>query len=292
MDYTSKPFKVIAHISLILVCIAVIIPLLLMVSSSLTSEAYLNVYGFTLLPRDINFLAYKYLFTGGNIFTAYGVTLFVTVVGTVVGLTLTVLLAYMLSIKDIPFRKFFSFLVFFTMLFNGGLVATYLMYTNVFHIKNTIWALIVPGQMINAFLVIITRSYMQNSIPGEVKEAAQIDGAGEVRVLIQVVIPMSVPILATAGLMIGLGYWNNWTNGLYYITKPKLYSVQQLLNQMMVSGQALNELSQYGSDAMQSLPTTAMKMATAVIGILPIMVVYPFFQRFFVKGISLGAVKG
>ena len=149
------------------------------------------------------------------------------------------LLAYALSIKDLPFRRAMSFYVFFTLLFNGGLIPTYMMYVNAFHIKNTVWALIVPALMVNAFYVTIARSFFQSNIPEEVIEAARIDGAGEISTLFKIVLPMALPILATLGLMIGLGYWNNWTNGLYYITDQKLFSIQQLLTEMVRNMQAL-----------------------------------------------------
>lgn len=273
----------------------IIIPFLLLVSSSLTQEQTLISKGYSILPREFSFEAYKYLFAGaGNILRAYGVTFFVTAVGTAAGLLMTVLLAYALSVKDLPFRKVISFLVFFTMLFNGGLIPTYMMYTNVFHIKNTIWALIVPSLMVNAFFVIIARSFFAVSIPAEVIEAARIDGYGEIRIFFKVVLPMSLPIMATIGLMIGLGYWNNWTNGLYYITDENLFSVQQLLTEMVKNMQALQsgEMANMDPSAIQNLPSTSLRMATAVVSVVPVLLIYPIFQKYFVKGITIGAVKG
>lgn len=186
-----------------------------------------------------------------------------------------------------------SFYVFFTLLFNGGLIPTYMMYVNAFHIKNTVWALIVPALMVNAFYVTIARSFFQSNIPEEVIEAARIDGAGEISTLFKIVLPMALPILATLGLMIGLGYWNNWTNGLYYITDQKLFSIQQLLTEMVRNMQALQsgQFTQ-AMDQAANLPSTAIKMATAVLGVIPVMIAYPFFQKYFVKGMTLGAVKG
>lgn len=295
MENTNKGFRFFSHIVLAFLSTLVIIPLLMLVSSSFTNEQSLLTNGYTLFPVNFSFEAYRYLFTGaGNIFHAYAVTLIVTAAGTTAGLLMTILLAYALSIPDLPFRNLISFLVFFTMLFNGGLVPTYMMYTNIFHIKNTIFALIVPYLMVNAFFVIIARSYFSSSIPRAVLEAARIDGAGEVCILFRIVIPMSLPILATLGLMIGLSYWNNWTNGLYFITDNSLYSVQQLLTEMVRNMQALQSGDFAGLDktAVKNLPTTSLKMGTAVMSVLPVMVIYPFFQRYFVKGISLGAVKG
>lgn len=295
MKQTNKGFRIACHIVLIIISLMIIIPFLLLVSSSFTQEQTLISKGYSILPREFSFEAYKYLFAGaGNILRAYGVTFFVTAVGTAAGLLMTVLLAYALSVKDLPFRKVISFLVFFTMLFNGGLIPTYMMYTNVFHIKNTIWALIVPSLMVNAFFVIIARSFFATSIPKEVIEAARIDGYGEIRIFFKVVLPMSLPIMATIGLMIGLGYWNNWTNGLYYITDENLFSVQQLLTEMVKNMQALQsgEMANMDPSAIQNLPSTSLRMATAVVSVVPVLLIYPIFQKYFVKGITIGAVKG
>lgn len=295
MKQTNKGFRILCHVVLFTVSLIVIIPFLLLISSSFTEEQTLISQGYSVFPRELSFEAYKYLFAGaGNIFRAYGITFFVTVIGTAAGLIMTVMLGYALSVEDLPYRKVISFLVFFTMLFNGGLVPTYMMYTNIFHIKNTIWALIVPSLMVNAFFVIIARSYFATSIPKEVIEAARIDGYGEIRIFFNVVLPMSLPILATLGLMIGLGYWNNWTNGLYYITDQNFYSVQQLLTEMVRNMQALQggEVANMDPSVIQNLPSTSLRMATAVVSVIPILLIYPIFQKYFVKGIAIGAVKG
>lgn len=295
MEKTNKQFRIAAHAVLIFMCILVVIPFMLLISSSFSGEQTLLEGGYKLWPEQFTLSAYEYLFRGaGNLFQAYAVTLVVTIAGTCMGLFMTALLAYALSVQDLPYRKLLSFLVFFTMLFNGGLIPTYMMYTNIFHIKNTIWALLFPYLLVNAFYVIIARSFFSTSIPAEITEAARIDGAGEVRTLFKVVLPMSLPILATLGLMIGLAYWNNWTNGLYFITKRELYSVQQLLTEMVNNMQALQSggFSNIDPESLKNLPSTSLKMATAVMSVLPIMLAYPFFQKYFVKGITLGAVKG
>lgn len=295
MKQINRGFRIGCHIILFIISLIVIIPFLLLISSSFTEEQTLISQGYSIFPRELSLEAYKYLFAGaGNIFKAYGITFFVTIVGTAAGLMMTVLLGYALSVEDLPFRKVISFLVFFTMLFNGGLIPTYMMYTNVFHIKNTIWALIIPSLMVNAFFVIIARSFFTTSIPKEVVEAARIDGYGEIRIFFKVVLPMSLPILATLGLMIGLGYWNNWTNGLYYITDHNLYSVQQLLTEMVKNMQALQsgDMANLDPSAIQNLPSTSLRMATAVVSVVPVLFIYPIFQKYFVKGIAIGAVKG
>jgi putative aldouronate transport system permease protein len=181
------------------------------------------------------------------------------------------------------------------MLFNGGLVPTYIMYTQFFHIKNTVFALIIPSLLMGAFNVILIRSYLQNNIPKALTEAAFIDVASEYQIVLKIVFPMAKPIIATIGLFIGLAYWNDWMNGLYYVTNTKLFSIQQLLTNMMRNIEYLSKNANTNinlSNIANGIPQATVRMAIAVIGILPILIVYPFVQKYFVKGISLGAVKG
>jgi putative aldouronate transport system permease protein len=241
--------------------------------------------------------AYKYLLVDStDIIRGYGISALVTVVGTICNLTITTLFAYPLSRKDLPARNALAFFLFFTMLFNGGLVPSYIMWTQTFHIKNTLAALLFPSLMMNAFYVIMMRTYFTTNIPDAVIEAARIDGAGELRILSQVVMPMSIPIIATLALLAGLAYWNDWLNGLYYISDDRLFSIQVLLNRMLLDVQFLMSNSDAAKSLQQNeefvLPSTGIRMAVAVMGALPILVVYPFFQKYFVKGIVIGAVKG
>jgi putative aldouronate transport system permease protein len=225
---------------------------------------------------------------------AYGVTLFSTAVGTTVGLFMSALLGYGLSFKELPGRRVLNFIVILTLLFNGGLVPTYIIYTHLFSIKNTIWAQIVPSLLMNGFNVIILRSYFANNIPPEVIESSRIDGAKEFTIFRKMILPLSLPILATVGLIIGVMYWNSWMNGLYYITNPKYYNLQNVLNRILLDIRFLTTgfYSDIASDVLAKLPTVSIRMAIAVVGVLPIMVIYPFFQKYFVKGITIGAVKG
>jgi putative aldouronate transport system permease protein len=181
------------------------------------------------------------------------------------------------------------------LLFNGGLVPTYLLYTQYFDLKNTLLALIVPGLLMNGFNVLLMRTFFITSIPVPVLESAKIDGSGEFRILYAIILPLSLPILATIGLFQTIAYWNDWFNGLIYLTEPKLFSLQNILNRIMSDLQFLSNNSNLGVDASQGLaklPGATVRMAIAVIGVLPILVAYPFFQKFFVKGIMIGAVKG
>lgn len=291
----SKRFQVILHVILTMLALFCLIPLFLLISSSITQESVLLKEGYRILPGKVDFLAYKYLLMDSkSVLRGYGITVFVTALGTIMNVLITIGLSYPLSRRDLPARNILSFFIFFTTLFGGGLVPTYIMWTQAFHIKNTIWALILPGLLLSPFNVIMARTYFQSNIPDEVVEAARIDGAGELTTLVRVVMPMALPIVATIGLLVSLAYWNDWMNGLYYINDDRYFSIQVLLNKMLMDVQYLQSttVSNAGSSMAASLPATGLKMAVAVLGALPMLVIYPFFQRFFVKGITVGAVKG
>lgn len=292
----QKGYQIVLNIIMVVLSLFCLIPLLLIVSSSLSAENSLLRQGYSVFVQDFSFAAYEYLLVNSdNIVRGYGMSFLVTVLGTMGGLTITTLFAYPLARKDLPGRTLFSFMLFFTMLFNGGLVPSYIMWTQTFHIKNTLFAYLLPNLFMNSFFVIMMRTYITNSIPDAVIEAARIDGAGEMRTLVQVVLPMSLPIIATLALLIGLGYWNDWLNGLYYVSSDKMYSIQVVLNKMLLdalftfSGQA-SKMNMTSTGTVT--PTTSIKMAVAVLGALPILIIYPFFQKYFVKGITIGAVKG
>ena len=291
----EKIFQVIIHIFLILLALCAVLPIWILVAGSITGEQELILSGYSFIPKTLSLDAYKYLFyKGADILRAYGITIFITIFGTAVSLLMTPLLAYPLSRKDFKARNIFAFLVFFTMLFNGGIVPSYIMWTQIFHMKNTIWALIVPGLLMNGFNVILMKNYFAQNIPPELIEAMKVDGAGEFCIFFKMVLPLSLPIMATVGLFVGIGYWNDWTNGLYYISNEKLYSIQQLLMKIMNNIQAMRSSSNaalIGTGAID-LPGTSIRMAMAVIGILPIMLIYPFVQKYLVKGVVVGAVKG
>ena len=287
--------QVILNIIFIFLAVAALAPFLLLVSSSLTSEATLAKYGYNFYPREFTLAAYEYIFKSSKlIFRAYAITIIVTAVGTTISVLTTVLFAYPLSRKELPGRMVVSFILFFTMLFNGGLVPSYIMWTQMFHIKNTYFALLIPSLLMSAFYVIMMRSYFTANIPNEIIEAARVDGAREFMVLFRIVLPLSKPMIATIALMIGLRYWNDWTNSLYYITDADKFSVQAVLNTMLNN---INFLAQNpdviaDSSMMKELPSTAVRMGVAVVGVLPILAAYPFFQKHFVKGIVVGGIKG
>ena len=231
---------------------------------------------------------------GVVILRSYGISFLVTIGGTAISVLITTMLAYPMARKSFRGRNVLAFFVFFTMLFNGGIVPSYIMWTQIFHIKDTVWALMLPNYLVTAFNVILVRNYYQNSVPDSLIEAAQLDGASELKIFYKVMLPLSKPAVATIGLFTGITYWNDWTNGLYYINNEKLYSIQQLLMKIMDNIQALRSnstASLLGTGAVE-LPGTSIRMAMAVIGILPILLIYPFVQKYLVKGVVVGAVKG
>ena len=296
MALSSKKVQFAINLILILLTIACVFPLLLVISASITDENILLKNGYSIFPSKISFEAYQYIFKAGNtILRSYGITFFITIVGTFMNVAMTILLAYPLSRKELKGRNVVSFLIFFTMLFNGGLVPSYMMWTQVFHIRDTLAALLIPNLMLQAFYIIMMRNFISSIIPESFIEAAKIEGAGEMQLLGKIVLPLSKPILATVGLMVGLGYWNDWMNGLYYlIQRTDLYSLQNVLNTMLNNINYLKSQAAIQGSAVMigALPSVGLRMGLAVIAILPILIVYPFIQNGFVKGIVIGGVKG
>lgn len=288
-----RAYQLVINILLIITTLIMVLPLLLLFISSITDENTLVANGYSYFPEQFSLNAYQYILTNAaSIFRAYGITVMVTVIGTAGNLLLVSLMAFPLSIRELPGRKIVSFYVFFTMLFSGGLVPSYIMWTTTFGIKNSIWAYILPNFLLSAFNIILVRTFFQTSIPVDIYEAAKIDGAGYFTIYWKIVLPLGKPILVTIGLFSGLAYWNDWTNGLYYITDSKMLSIQALLNRMIQDIQALAANSTANSGALMQIPQVSIRMAIAFVAILPILLIYPFLQKYFASGIMLGAVKG
>ncbi|WP_026510216.1 MULTISPECIES: carbohydrate ABC transporter permease [unclassified Butyrivibrio] len=291
---TQKRWSLAANIILTISSLLAILPFILLVIASFTDEEVAMNDGFSYLPAKLSMAAFGYIGQQwAMIGRAYLMTIIVTAIGTGASVVMTAMLAYMLSQRKLPGRKILNFLVVFTMLFNGGLVPTYIMYVRIFHLKNSIGGLIVPNLMLSGFMVMLVRNYFENSIPEELYEASRIDGAGEFYNFFHIALPLSVPILATSGLMTGLAYWNDWQNGLYYLDSKgaKLYTVQNILNNINENIQFLASNATGGVNV-GDLPTTTVRMAIALVGILPVLIIYPFFQKYFAKGLTMGAVKG
>lgn len=294
----SKVMQIIAHVFCGIVVLLAILPFILLIVASFTDNAWATANGYSFFPKVWSFEAYRYIFAQWDVIgKAYLMSFVYLIIGTAASVIITTLFAYGISQEDIPGMKVISFLLIFTMLFNGGLVATYYSYVKIFHIKNTFFALLIPNLLMNAFNVILVRNYFKFNIPVSLTEAARIDGASEFKIFRSIMFPLSKPIIATVGLLSGLAYWNDWQNGMYYLSDrggSQYYTIQIVLNNINENIQVLmqnaSKASAIGASVAQ-MPTTTVRMAIAVIGILPIIILYPFFQKYFVKGITLGGVK-
>lgn len=289
-----KKLQVVINVFFILMVFLNMFPLMTMLSAAFSDNNDIIREGYRLIPKTFSLDAFDYVLKDSRkIVNAYGISIVVTLCGVVFGMLFMALLAYPMSRRDFTLRRGLMVYVVITMLFNGGLVPTYLMYVDYLHIKNTLWALIIPRMLVSAFYVMIMRTFFQNSIPGEIIEAAQIDGCSEYGIFFRIVMPLSLPVLATVGLMQTIGYWNDWYNGLIYLTDSRLFSIQNLLNRILFDVQYLtNSPDVYAADMAVSLPTETARMAIVVLGTMPLLLAYPFFQKYLVSGLTLGSVKG
>ncbi len=282
---------VLIHTVLIVLTVIFALPLLLVISGSFSTEKDITLYGYTLIPLHFSLDAYQYLFDNGSlIVSGYEVTIAVTLIGSAAALLIMSLLGYVISRRDFRFRRALSFFTLFTMLFNGGLVPTYIMMTQLLHVQDTLLAYILPYLVVPLY-VLLLRTYFAG-LPTELLEAAKLDGAGEWRIFFQIVVPMSTPALATVGLLIMLVYWNDWFQGLLYISNPHLMSLQYLLYQFSQNILMLNSSASQSNVSTVVLPTQSVLMAMAVLAIGPIIFAFFFTQRYFVRGITLGGLKG
>ncbi len=281
--------------TILILVVLTLSPFVLLIMSSVSSESSLIRNGYQFWPQTFSLDAYKYILRNSDtILKAYGLTILTTAVGTLMSLFLTITLAYPLSRKKLKGRNVITFLIFFTMLFHGGVVPSYILWARYLKIKNTFWALVLPNLLINPFHLILMKNYFEHSIPQEIMEAAELDGAGPIGILGYVILPMGKPIIATIAMFTILTYWNDWTNALYFVSDSRLWSLQILLQNILNNVQFLSKNSQVASQiglSVASIPSVSVRMAIAVLGVLPILVLFPFFQKYIVKGISLGAVK-
>jgi putative aldouronate transport system permease protein len=288
-------FRIFATVVLALIAVLALLPIILIAVASVTNEDVLVANGYTFIPEKLSLDSYYYMVKQSSlILRSYGITILVTVIGTLTSLLLTTTLAYPMSRRDFKYRNMLAFFVFFTMLFNGGVVSSYIMWSRIFQIKNTLAALIVPNFLVTAFNVLLVRNYYSNAIPHEMIESAQIDGAKELTIFVKIMIPLAIPTIATISLFTGLIYWNDWINCLYYITDSKLYPLQNLLIRIMNNIQFLKvstNVQLLGTMNIE-LPGSSVRMAMAVIGIIPVLIIFPFVQKYFIKGVILGAIKG
>ncbi|MBM3187975.1 MAG: carbohydrate ABC transporter permease [Chloroflexi bacterium] len=289
MGFVARFFVNLALLTFSVFCL---VPFMVVISASLSTEAAIGKYGYTIFPKEFSALAYQIIFRDASrVMRSYGVSTVVTVAGASAGMLVMSLMAYALSRKQFQLRQGISFYIFFTMLFSGGLVPSYILITQYLGMKNTLWVLIVPGLM-SGWYVLVLRTFFQD-IPEELLDAAKMDGAGEWRIFFQIAVPLSTPGLATIALFTMLGYWNDFYTALLYIEKQELYPIQYLLWVILQSAEWLQrtEQAQLMSQALR-VPALPMRMAMAALAIGPIAFGYLFVQKYFIRGIRLGSLKG
>lgn len=279
-------FSVVNGVVLTLIVFTTVYPFLYTLSISLSSLAEASRIGFHLFPREISLTAYKMVFKSDNILSGYFNTIYRTVLGTIGTLLVTSTFAYALSKSYLPMRKFFTFFILFTMIFNGGLIPSYILIKNLNLLNNRL-VYVLPG-LIGAYNVVIMRSFFL-SIPVSLEESARIDGAKESMIFMKIVIPLSKPVLATVGLWTAVSHWNAWFDSMLYVSDAKKQVLQLFLRRVVVEGQT-SLMEMVGAENLNFTPET-IKMATIVVTIMPILVVYPFIQKYFVKGVMLGSLK-
>lgn len=289
---TTVVFEILTYTLLVLGSLICVFPFIIIISGSLTDNATILKEGYSILPKDITLSAYKTIFKAPkDILQAYKMTLYYTVVGTAVGLLMTTLTGYVISRKEFKYRNTISFLIYFTSIFGGGIIPWYLMYANVLGLKGTTFAIWFPAVM-TPFLVILMRTFITGSVPDAITESAKIDGAGHFTIFAKIVLPVLRPGLATVGLFLALGYWNDWYRSSMFSTNSETWELQFYLYDMLNATTALKQMSQSANMATADLPTQSVKLAMAVVATGPILLLYPFVQKFFVSGITVGAVKG
>lgn len=272
-----------------------IIPVLFVFMISISSEESIRVSGYSFVPQSFSNSAYMFLWNErATILSALWISVLVTVSGTALGLALTTTMGYVLSRPGFKLKGFYTWVVFIPMIFNGGMVASYVVNANILNMKNTIWALILP-LAVSSFNIIVCKTFFRSTIPDSIIESAKIDGASQLRIFGTIVLPISKPVLATIGLFLTFGYWNDWFQSSLYISRAELVSLQALLNNMMKSLDYIANNPSAGLSLQQyrnSMPSESVRMAIAIVIVIPIACAYPFFQKYFISGLTIGAVKG
>ena len=291
-DRSTVPFHIVKGVLLTLLSIVCVLPFIVIISGSLTDNYTILKEGFSLFPRNATLEAYRTIFRSPEgIVQAYKMNFYYTFMGTSLGLLVITLTAYVISRKDFKYRNTVSFLIYFTTIFGGGMIPWYLMYANVLNLRGSTLAIWFPA-LITPFLVILMRTFITGSVPDAVVESAKIDGAGHWRIFWQIVLPVLGPGLATVGLFQALGYWNDWYRSSMFSTSSQTWSLQFYLYDLVNSTQAMRQMAQYANVNTADLPTQSVKLAMSVVATGPILILYPFVQRYFVSGITVGAVKG
>ncbi|WP_438445452.1 carbohydrate ABC transporter permease [Gorillibacterium sp. sgz5001074] len=290
-SYDEIIFNLIAKGFIGIMALFCAVPFVMLISGSFSSEESIMKHGYSLFPRGFSTDAYKFIADSPQkVLNAYGITILVTFVSCALALWLISMTAYVLFREDFKWRNGFAFFFYLTTIFNGGLLPAYILMVRYLHLKNSLLALILPG-IFSVFFLLIMRNFMKGTIPVELMESSKIDGAGDFYIYWRIVLPLMKPALATIGLFEVIGYWNNWYNAMLYINKESLFPLQYLLYRILTASQGISEAAM-NSVNVQTVPKETFKLAMTVVAIGPIILAYPFVQRFFVQGITIGAVKG
>ena len=286
-------FQIVLNVFFIILCAIIVFPFLLLVAVSLSNEQDIALHGYNLVPKHIDFTAYRYVLKSPDtLLQAYKVTGIASVAYMAISVVLMSMIAYALTVKGLKGRSLISFLLYFTMLFSGGLVPSYILITRYLHLNDTIWVYIIPG-LISPWYIFMMRTFMQG-LPEALRESAKIDGASEFTVFFRIIIPLSKPVLATVALFMFLTKWNDWYTAMLYINKDELVSLQYLLQRILQDVQMIENMRKAGMtiDVAEKVPSETTRMALAVFVAGPALFVFPFFQKYFVRGITIGSVKG
>lgn len=294
LNQIKKSTNVLFNIIFLILAVMCVIPLLFVFSISITDEEALRVSGYQLIPSALSGSAYKFLWNERTmILRAAFMSILVTVVGTIIAIALDTSMGYVVSRRNFKLKKLYTWLIFIPMVFNGGMLAGYVVVNNILGLSNTIWALILPLAC-SSFSVTICRTFFRTTVPDSIVESAKIDGAGQFRIWTQIVMPISKPVIATIGMFAAFGYWNDWFQASLYIQDKNLQTLQSLLNNIQKNIEYIAN-NPYGGLSLQqyksSMPTESVRMAIAIVIIVPIACTYPFFQKYFISGLTIGSVK-
>lgn len=295
LNQIKKSTNAVFSLIFIFLSLLCIFPIVFVFSISITSESAIQAFGYQIIPKEFSMSAYRFLWNERTvILRATFISILVTGLGIVISVLLTTTMGYVLSRRTYRLKGFYTWVVFIPMIFNGGMLAGYVVNSNILHLRNSIWALILP-LAVSSFNIVICKTFFKTTIPDSIVESAKIDGAGQLRIFAQIVLPISKPIIATLALFAAFGYWNDWFQASLYISDKNLQSLQSLLNNIQKNIEYIAN-NPYGGLSLQqyklSMPTESVRMAIAIIIVVPIACVYPFFQKYFISGLTIGSVKG
>ena len=294
LNQIKKSTNIVFNIIFLILAVMCVIPLLFVFSISITDEEALRTNGYQLIPSVLSGSAYKFLWNErGMILRAAFMSILVTIVGTIIAIALDTSMGYVVSRRNFKLKTLYTWLIFIPMVFNGGMLASYVVVNNILGLSNTVWALILPLAC-SSFSVTICRTFFRTTVPDSIIESAKIDGAGQFRIWSQIVMPISKPVIATIGMFAAFGYWNDWFQASLYIQDKNLQTLQSLLNNIQKNIEYIAN-NPYGGLSLQqyksAMPTESVRMAIAIVIIVPIACTYPFFQKYLISGLTIGSVK-